>query len=514
MHGVVVLAIFGFCLVLAPRDRGRDVRSSRSWRWSPAPAGPRPSYPVAERPLSARDPRRRALGARRPARRPGRVPALARRRGAAFSWRRRGVDLGGGREGRRPRLGGLGPEQPFGGPISVSYVWDAKYGGIQFSKKETNRPPHHRSEARALLAGDDARSVRRGPLAREPDSAARPALRPGGCRATRCCRPARWTRAPGSKQEVEVGGAPRPAHRRRRAAGRARRRPSSAASSTSPAGSCASTAASSAGRRYTVYSYAPRPEPAELARVGAEVSAGGSTRFLEIGRTRIRAVRRRRPRCARATRSSTTSATSRSGRTRSCGTQAKRLRAGARTPYGAVVAIETWLRHHRRLRLRRVAAAADRRPAAARPLRHRGQARLLPALRRRDGADAPLPRDPGARRRRLHERQARGRQLDRHRPQRARLGRGLVPRATAGSPSTRRPGRGALAGNYSAVVHRIQRRRRGRRVRPAAGAGVDRRRERARPPAAEGAAGGAAARGRRCRGRRPARGALAALLRR
>ena len=32
------------------------------------------------------------------------------------------------------------------------------------------------------------------------------------------------------------------------------------------------------------------------------------------------------------------------------------------------------------------------------------QARLLPALRRRDGADAPLARDPGARRRRLHER--------------------------------------------------------------------------------------------------------------
>ena len=36
---------------------------------------------------------------------------------------------------------------------------------------EDDRPPDHRAEARPLLAGDDTRPVRLGPLAREPDAA-------------------------------------------------------------------------------------------------------------------------------------------------------------------------------------------------------------------------------------------------------------------------------------------------------------------------------------------------------
>ena len=55
---------------------------------------------------------------------------------------------------------------------------------------------------------------------------------------------------------------------------------------------------------------------------------------------------------------------------------------------------------------------------------------LLPALRRRDGADAPLPRDSRARRGRLHERRLRRGpgHVARQRPERAHLGRGLVRR--------------------------------------------------------------------------------------
>ena len=47
--------------------------------------------------------------------------------------------------------------------------------------------------------------------------------------------------------------------------------------------------------------------------------------------------------------------------------------------------------------------------AAARRLRHQDARRLLPVLRRRDGADAPLPRHPGPRRGRLRERHVRPR---------------------------------------------------------------------------------------------------------
>src|SRR5207302_907962 len=58
------------------------------------------------------------------------------------------------------------------------------------------------------------------------------------------------------------------------------------------------------------------------------------------------------------------------------------------------------------------------------------EARLLPALRRRDGAHAPLRRHPRARRGRLYERLVRPGppHVDGDRPRRAHVGRGLVPR--------------------------------------------------------------------------------------
>ena len=122
----------------------------------------------------------------------------------------------------------------------------------------------------------------------------------------------------------------------------------------------------SRGERYTVYSYSPRPEPADLAQVDAEYPPG-LERFFDIGRTRVEPF-------GAAGRDEQVEALFDDERYvalwpyQALWNQAKRLRAGARTPYGAVVAIETWLREHRRLHLRRV-TAPDRGPAAARPLR-------------------------------------------------------------------------------------------------------------------------------------------------
>ena len=81
----------------------------------------------------------------------------------------------------------------------------------------------------------------------------------------------------------------------------------------------------------------------------------------------------------------------------------------------------------RRVRLRR-ASAGVRRGAAARRLPRPLEARLLPAVRRDDGADAPLPRDPGPGRRRVHERDVERRHVDGDRSRRACVGRGLVRR--------------------------------------------------------------------------------------
>ena len=96
------------------------------------------------------------------------------------------------------------------------------------------------------------------------------------------------------------------------------------------------------GQRYTVYSYAPRPGPSALARLEAEYPPA-LDRFLDIGRTRVDPF-------------------GVPGRDRlvdglfkddrylalwpyqAMWQEARRLRADARTPYGAVVAIETWLR--------------------------------------------------------------------------------------------------------------------------------------------------------------------------
>ncbi len=119
----------------------------------------------------------------------------------------------------------------------------------------------------------------------------------------------------------------------------------------------------------------------------------------------------------------------------------------SRTPYLAAATLETWLRSQGGF----VYEERPEQPAGATPplvdfvLRTTGG--LLPALRRRDGGDAAAARDPGACRGRLHERGVRRppEPVGGHGPQCARLGRGLLPRATAGCRSIRRPAAGTWA---------------------------------------------------------------------
>ena len=215
------------------------------------------------------------------------------------------------------------------------------------------------------------------------------------------------------------------------------------------------------GQRYTIWSYAPRPEPADLVGVEASYPAGVAPvpRDREDAR---RPVRHARDAERRSTRSSRTSATSRSGRTAASGARrADSLRArGRRTAR---------LSRSRRGCARRAASSTTSRrhspgrAAAARPLHRREPPRLLPALRGRDGADASFPRHP------------------------ARVAAGFTSGKYENGGWTvtdhnahtwvevwfpdygwlafdPTPGRGSLAANYSASSPAVQRRRCGRRA--------------------------------------------------
>ena len=96
------------------------------------------------------------------------------------------------------------------------------------------------------------------------------------------------------------------------------------------------------GTTYTVYSYAPRPGPAELAGLPAEYPAE-LERFLDVGRTRVDPF-------GTPGRDELVDGLFEDERYlalwpyEAMWERARLLRADARTPYGAVVAIETWLR--------------------------------------------------------------------------------------------------------------------------------------------------------------------------
>ena len=157
MHGVVLLAIFGFCLCSG--DRGATAPSCRPARRSPARAGRRPCMPTRSIVfgaviLAAALWALAGLRATRP------VPALARRGGASCSSRRQH------RPRRRSRSDGVlewqrwDPDRALGALVARPLRLGRQYGGIDFPKKETNRAAGHRHEAQPLLAGNDARPLR------------------------------------------------------------------------------------------------------------------------------------------------------------------------------------------------------------------------------------------------------------------------------------------------------------------------------------------------------------------
>ena len=312
-------------------------------------------------------------------------------------------------------------------PVGVDYVWDASYDGIDFPEKRTvvlriNAP--RRSfywRATTLDAFGGGRWFENlYPLTTRPvtgltaDRSAHPAATagtlgaPGGRGRGAPRRPSRGRGAAGAAPR----GVPRPAvhpERRRRASGRPlaaagpdlrrveRSADADAAGARRPRAGLPGRGASGSRRR------PPRPH-APVRRSGPGGAAPG------------RAHRRAHPEPLAPPAARPGGATGDAG-----GADAVR-RPSSRWSRGSAAPAASGTRSSRR-----------RRPgAAARRLRRPHEGRLLPALRRGDGAHAPLPRHPGACGGRLHERALRAERLDGDRPRRARLGRGLVPRAGLG----------------------------------------------------------------------------------
>jgi protein-glutamine gamma-glutamyltransferase len=224
-------------------------------------------------------------------------------------------------------------------PVSVSYVWDANYGGIEFPKERTTvlritgpkRSHYWRATTLDRFTADrwiedlvvEATGPASGPL--PPDPLLPPEARVEEARVT---------------QDVQVAAL----------------RDSHLIAASTPAsidgdglGNVAKLSSGvvrlarelTRGDRYTVDSYAPKPEPAELAQIEADYP-GELWPYFQLGRTTIRPWGSGRP--------GETEAIFRDERQRSLWAyeglyrQARRLAEGARTPYGAVSAIEAWLR--------------------------------------------------------------------------------------------------------------------------------------------------------------------------
>ena len=337
MHGVVILAIFGFCLVLAHAVAARRplvavlaVVAGAGWAATLYPsrsivfgavilagalwalAGLRSAQPVTALLAGAALILVAAAAST--------SPAVAK--DGVLAWER------------------WNPSGSFGGVISVSYVWDAQYGGIQFSKKERTvlritgpkRGLYWRATTLDQFDSDRwldnpiplSTGLANGRLPNDP-------LLP-----TRSLDPSTWV-----KQEVEIG-ALRDQHIIGAAQPVALEAPQLGGVFHLSGGLVRASSGLERGERYTVYSYAPRPEPADLAGVDAEYPPG-LERFFDIGRTRVEPF-------GTAGRDARVEALFDDERYvalwpyQELWNQAKRLRAGARTPYGAVVAIETWLR--------------------------------------------------------------------------------------------------------------------------------------------------------------------------
>jgi transglutaminase-like putative cysteine protease len=337
MHGVVILAIFGFCLVLAHAIAARRpllavlaVVAGAGWA-----ATLYPSQSVLYGAVILAGALWALAGLR------STQPVMALLAGAALVV----VAAAASTSSAVARDGVLAwerwdPSGSFGGAISVSYVWDAQYGGIQFSKKERTvlritgpkRGLYWRATTLDQFDSDRwldnpiplSTGLANGRLPNDP-------LLP-----TRSLNPTTWV-----KQEVEIG-ALRDQHIIGAAQPVALEATDLGGVFHLSGGLVRVYGGLKRGQTYTIYSYAPRPEPADLARVAANYPPG-LERFFDIGRTRVEPF-------GTAGRDARVEALFDDERYvalwpyQELWNQAKRLRAGARTPYGAVVAIETWLR--------------------------------------------------------------------------------------------------------------------------------------------------------------------------
>ena len=317
---------------------------------------------------------------------------------------------------------GWDPFAEGGRTANVSYVWDANYEGIEFPARPTvvlrvrapKRAEYWRVSTLETFAGD--RWIENlypialaGPRRRLPADPLVP---------QRDARPDRWL-----KQQVTVEGLEE--SRLAAAAQAARIEGSFGRVLYNDGGIMRSGGAIRRGTEYTVWSYSPSPTPRALAASPPRYPEA-TERYLELGRARAPAYgvpgRERDARPAV------------HGRPLPAALRLPAALGGGTPPHRACplavrgdAAARALVPARRQLPLRGAAAAGG--GTAARRLRRADAGRLLPALRRRDGADAADDRDPRARRRRLHRRDVEGRRVDGDRPPGARLGRGVVRRS-------------------------------------------------------------------------------------
>ena len=275
-------------------------------------------------------------------------------------------------EQRRPGTAGL-RQLRLGGHLRRDRV----------SEEGENGAADHRAEARALLAGDDARSVRLRPLAREPDAALD---RAGERQAPERPAPANALAQPQYLDSPGRRGGRTPRHPRRRScsAGRARR--------TQPRQRLPPLGRSRAGLQRpqagaALHGLQLRAAPRSVRAGAARGRVPARARPLPRHRPHARRpVRRPRPRPAR-------------GRPLQGRPLPRALAVRGHVAGGAPAASRRADALRRRRRDRDLAAldrrlhvrrepAGDGWGAAAGALRRRGETRLLPALRGRDGADA------------------------------------------------------------------------------------------------------------------------------
>jgi transglutaminase-like putative cysteine protease len=336
MHGVLVLAIFGFCLALAQFAAARKplpavltVVAGAGW---PATLYPLDSIFYGALILAAALWVLAGLRSARP------LPALVA--GVVVVV----VAAGASTSAALAKDGILAWESwdPNGASrqVSVSYVWDGTYDGIEFAKETTTvlrifgpkRGLYWR--ATTLDQFDADRWLEKPtPLSTGPAAGRLPSdpLLPA-----HSLNPRTWV-----KQQVEVV-ALRDTHIVAATQPVALQAPQLGGVFNLSDGIVRVYGGLKRGQRYTVYSYAPRPVPAQLARVGPDYPTG-LDRFLQIGRTQVEPFGAG-GRDARVERLFGDERYLALWPYEGLWNEAKRLRAGARTPYGAVVAIETWLR--------------------------------------------------------------------------------------------------------------------------------------------------------------------------